>query len=628
MSRERPAPFPLDGVVPVPAETAERYRAAGYWTDQTLGSLVREAAAARPDAVALVDVARVAPGLGASPLVGGGPVATASAEAPSAEGTPAASGRTLTYADLDRATDDLAHGFAVLGLRRGDRVVVHLPNASELVEVLVALGRSGVVPVLALPAHRRAEVEHFAAHTRAVAIVTCGVEAGFDHAALARDVAGAVPSVRHVVVAGGEPGPRSESAQADEAAEQAARGDHPGEAAAGSHSPASFTEHALDDVRRADLTAARGPFADAAHPSDVVLLQLSGGTTGTPKLIPRTHADYLYSVRESARICGLGPDSVYLATLPVAHNYALTSPGVLGVLHAGGTVVLSAHGAPDTAFALIEEHRVTHVALVPPLAHVWAASPLVAAHDLSSLQVLQVGGAKLGTSAAERLLDVFGDTLQQVFGMAEGLVCYTRSGDPRETIVGTQGRPISPADEVRVVDDHDQPVADGEPGHLLTRGPYTIRGYYRAPEHDARSFTADGFYRTGDLVVRDADGYLTVVGRAKEQINRGGEKIAPAEVENHLRAHPDVLDASVVGEADEYLGERALARVVPRAGADAPTGPALRRFLRERGIAAYKIPDRFETVEALATTAVGKTDRTPAPAPAAAGPRTQPWSTR
>ncbi|GAA3218881.1 (2,3-dihydroxybenzoyl)adenylate synthase [Oerskovia jenensis] len=567
----RPAPHLLDGVVPVPAEAADRYRAAGFWTDQTLGSLVRDAAAARPDATALVDT-----------------------------------DRSLTYADLDRSADDLAHGFAALGLRRGDRVVVQLPSACELVEVLVALGRSGIVPVLALPAHRRAEVEYFASHTDAVALVAAGVEAGFDHAALAREVAGTVASVRHVVAT-----PAAYAEQPD--------------------ARSSFTEHALGDLRRSDLTTVRGPFEDAAHPSDVVLLQLSGGTTGTPKLIPRTHADYLYSVRESARICGLGPGSTYLATLPVAHNYALTSPGVLGVLHAGGTVVLSPHGAPDTAFALVERHRVTHVALVPPLAHVWAASPLVATHDLSSLQVLQVGGAKLGTSAAERLLEVFGDTLQQVFGMAEGLVCYTRAGDPREVVVGTQGRPISPADEVLVVDDHDEPVADGQPGHLLTRGPYTIRGYYRAPEHDARSFTADGFYRTGDLVVRDAAGYLTVVGRAKEQINRGGEKIAPAEVENHLRAHPDVLDVSVVGEIDEYLGERAVARVVARSGAAAPTGPALRRFLRGRGIAAYKIPDRFETVDALATTAVGKVDRAhPAPAPAGAAPepRTQPWSPR
>jgi 2,3-dihydroxybenzoate-AMP ligase len=582
---ERPAPLLLDGVIPVPAETAERYRAAGYWTDQTLGSLVRDAAAAWPDAVALVDVRR-----------------------------------TLTYADLDRAADDLAHGFADLGVGRGDRVVVHLPSSAELVEVLVALGRSGVVPVLALPAHRRTEVEYFAAHTGAVALVTTDAEPGFDHARLAREVAGAVASVRHVVVA--RTGPASSAEAVDEAASitPAAPGDL-----------ASFAEHVLDDVRRTDLTATRGGFDDAAHPSDVVLLQLSGGTTGTPKLIPRTHADYLYSVRESAAICGLGPGSVYLATLPVAHNYALTSPGVLGVLHAGGTVVLSPHGAPDVAFALVERHRVTHVALVPPLAHVWAASPLVGAHDLSSLRVLQVGGAKLGTSAAERLLEVFGDTLQQVFGMAEGLVCYTRAGDPRDVVVCTQGRPISPADEVLVVDDEDRPVGLGVPGHLLTRGPYTIRGYFRAPEHDARSFTADGFYRTGDLVTQDADGYLTVVGRAKEQINRGGEKIAPAEVENHLRAHPDVLDASVVGEPDEYLGERALARVSPRPGATPPTAVVLRRFLRERGIAAYKIPDRFETVEALATTAVGKVDRThPAPAPASAGTetRTQPWSTR
>ena len=573
----QPEPLLLDGVVPVPPETAARYRAAGYWTGQTLGSLVRDAAATRPQACALVDAHR-----------------------------------SLTYGDLDRGADELAHGFAALGLRRGDRVVVQLTSSCELVEVLVALGRSGIVPVLALPAHRRTEVEYFAAHTGAVALVTAGVVAGFDHAALASDVAHAVASVRHVVVAGGEPVPPDGPGRGGE---RGAR--------------ATYVRHAIGDLRRADLTAARGEFDDAAHPADVVLLQLSGGTTGTPKLIPRTHADYLYSVRESARICGLGPGSVYLATLPVAHNYALTSPGVLGVLHAGGTAVLSPHGAPGTAFALVERHRVTHVALVPPLAHVWAASPLVTEHDLSSLQVLQVGGAKLGTSAAERLLEVFGDTLQQVFGMAEGLVCYTRAGDPRETVVGTQGRPISPADEVLVVDDDDHPVATGAPGHLLTRGPYTIRGYYRAPEHDARSFTADGFYRTGDLVVQDADGYLTVVGRAKEQINRGGEKVAPAEVENHLRAHPDVLDVSVVGEPDEYLGERALARVLAHPGTLAPTAPELRRFLRERGIAAYKIPDRFEAVEALATTAVGKVDPArPAPAPAAAEPRTQPWSPR
>ncbi len=153
-----PAPLLLDGVVPVPAETADRYRAAGYWTDQTLGSLVREAAATWPDATALVDAACV-------------------------EGT-----RSLTYADLDRAADELAHGFAALGLRRGDRVVVQLPSACVLVEVLVALGRSGIVPVLALPAHRRTEVEYFAAHTGAVALVSAGVEQGFDHAALAREV--------------------------------------------------------------------------------------------------------------------------------------------------------------------------------------------------------------------------------------------------------------------------------------------------------------------------------------------------------------------------------------------------------------------------------------------------------
>ncbi|GGS89101.1 non-ribosomal peptide synthetase component E (peptide arylation enzyme) [Streptomyces griseoviridis] len=214
-----------------------------------------------------------------------------------------------------------------------------------------------------------------------------------------------------------------------------------------------------------------------------------------------------------------------------------------------------------------------------------------------------------GESAARRLEPALGCGLTQVFGMAEGLVNYTRLDDDTETVVTTQGRPISPDDEIRIVDDEDDDVPEDEFGHLLTRGPYTIRGYWRAPEHNARSFTGDGFYRTGDIVRRLPGGHLVDEGRAKDQINRGGEKIAPEEVENIILAHPAVHDVSVVAVPDAYLGERSLAYVILRKNAEPLKGARIRAFVRERGVASYKVPDLVEFVGAFPSTGVGKVSK-------------------
>ena len=341
--------------------------------------------------------------------------------------------------------------------------------------------------------------------------------------------------------------------------------------------------------------------------SDVAFLQLSGGTTGLSKLIPRTHDDYIYSLRKSVEICGITEETIYLGVLPIAHNYPMSSPGFLGVLYGGGRVVLSPGPSPDEAFPLIEKHRVTITSLVPPLALRWLDALSTRNYDLSSLQVLQVGGAKFSAEAARRVKPAFGCQLQQVFGMAEGLVNYTRLDDPEDVIVNTQGRPMSEFDEIRIVDEDDKEVAIGETGSLLTRGPYTIRGYYKAPEHNEKSFTKDGFYRTGDLVSMNEDGYLTVEGRDKDQINRGGEKIAAEEVENHLLAHPSVHDAAIVAMPDRYLGERTCAFIIPRG--ETPAGKVLKQFLKDRGLATYKIPDRVEFTESFPKTPLGKVSK-------------------
>jgi len=476
-------------------------------------------------------------------------------------------GARWSYGELDRRADALAAGFRALGLGPGERVVVQLPNVPAFLSVIFGLFRAGLVPVYALPAHRSSEVAHFAAASEAAAYVVPGLHDGFDYRSLAAAVRAKVRGLRHVVVAG-EAGPF---------------------------------------VPLAELEAAAPGREHRPNPSDVAFMQLSGGSTGMSKLIPRTHDDYLYSVRASAEICGLDASTVYLGVLPIAHNFPMSSPGFLGTLYAGGTVALSPSSSPEAAFPILERERATVTALVPPLALVWLQAAPSTPHDLSSLRLLQVGGAKLAPEVARRIGPTLGCRLQQVFGMAEGLVNYTRLDDPEEVVVHTQGRPISPDDEIRIVDDGGRPVAEGERGHLLTRGPYTIRAYHDAPEANARAFTEDGFYRTGDLVARTPEGNLVHHGRATDQINRGGEKVSPEEIEDHLLAHPQVHDAAVVSVPDPYLGERSCAFVVP--AGEKPAVAALKAWIRSRGVAAYKVPDQVVFVDAFPETGVGKTSR-------------------
>ncbi|EPY13300.1 (2,3-dihydroxybenzoyl)adenylate synthase [Paenibacillus alvei] len=476
--------------------------------------------------------------------------------------------RRVSYAELDEQADRLAAGFYRLGIRAQDRVIVQLPNIPQFIEVIFALFRIGALPVFSLPVHRRNEIGYLCEFTQAAAYVIPDKDAGFDYRELAAQVKDTLPDSRRIIVAG-EPG--------------------------------EYT--ALDDLyAEPSIGEIKGPSS-----GDVAFLQLSGGTTGLPKLIPRTHDDYIYSLRMSAEVCALNEHSVYLAVLPIAHNYPLSSPGVLGTLYAGGRIVLARGASPDEAFPLIAEEGVTIAAVVPPLALIWLDAAESRRYDLTHLEVLQVGGAKFSAEAAKRVRTTIGCTLQQVYGMAEGLVNYTRFDDPEETIINTQGRPMSPYDEIRIVDDEDDEVAPGEVGHLLTRGPYTIRGYYQAEQHNARSFTSDGFYRTGDMARMTPAGYLVIEGRAKDQINRGGDKVAAEEIENHLLAHPGVHDAAVVSMPDEFLGERTCAFVIPYEAAI--TGSELKAFLRDRGLALYKIPDRVEFVESFPQTGVGKVSK-------------------
>lgn len=469
-----------------------------------------------------------------------------------------------TYAELDALADRAAGGFASLGVEPTDRVLVQLPNSCRFAVALFGLLRAGAIPVMCLPGHRLADLRHFAEVSGAVGLVTAATAHGFDHRSMAEQLVAAHPRLHHVVV-DGDPGPFVGWSQLP-------AGDPP------------------------------GIVSDAALPA---LLLVSGGTTGAPKLIPRTHDDYVYNATASAKLCRLTCDDVYLVSLPAAHNFSLACPGILGAMTAGATVVFGTDPSPESAFATIDRHGVTVTATVPALATMWAQACDWEPVTPKTLRLLQVGGAKLAAHDAALVRAALTPGLQQVFGMAEGLVCFTDPDDPPQLVEHTQGRPLSPDDELRVVDETGADVPVGEPGELLVRGPYTINGYFHADDRGA--FSSDGFYRTGDVVRRFADGCLQVTGRVKDVIVRGGETVAAAHIEEHLLAHPAIGSAAAVPVPDPDLGEKICAAVVFTG--EPVTLAQLNGYLTARGVAVHTRPDMLVSMAALPTTAVGKVDK-------------------
>ena len=473
--------------------------------------------------------------------------------------------RRLTYRQFQQSVNNLAAALQAQGIQRGETALVQLGNVAEFYITFFALLQVGVAPVNALFSHQRSELNAYATQiepTLLIADRAHSLFAGDDFLNTFRDQH---PSVRVALLRG-------------------------------------------EGLEAAIARPAENFIASPTPADEVAFFQLSGGSTGTPKLIPRTHNDYYYSIRRSNEICGITADTRYLNALPAAHNFAMSSPGSLGIFMAGGCVVLAHDPSATLCFPLIEEHRITVTSLVPPAVSLWLQAITEGAGNaqLASLQLLQVGGARLSATLAARIPAEMGCQLQQVFGMAEGLVNYTALDDTPERIMNTQGRPMCPDDEVWVADENGNPLPRGEVGRLMTRGPYTFRGYYKSPEHNASAFDANGFYCSGDLIAIDEQGYITVQGREKDQINRGGEKIAAEEVENLLLRHEAVIHAALVSMEDSLLGEKSCAYLVVKQPLRAVE---VRRFLREQGVAEFKLPDRVECLEALPLTPVGKVDK-------------------
>jgi 2,3-dihydroxybenzoate-AMP ligase len=331
---------------------------------------------------------------------------------------------------------------------------------------------------------------------------------------------------------------------------------------------------------------------------------LTGGTTSLSKLIPRTHQDYVLNARLCATAAGFDENTVFMAILPLGHNYNLASPGMFGTFYFGGKVVVAPSTNMTDIFSLVEKEKVTVIAAVVPLIASWLASTEPDQFDLSSLKVVQNGGARLAPELRRRLMTRFGCTPQEVYGTAEGLINMTRLDDPEDLLLNSSGSPVCVDDEIKVVDDAGNEVPDGEAGELLTRGPYTVCGYYNAAKINAEAFTEDGFYRMGDIV-RKHGRYLYTEGRRKDLINRGGEKISCEEVENFILMHPAVRSVSLVAMPDPLFGEKACAFVILKEGKSLAFDELI-AFLRGLKIASFKLPERLEIVPQFPLSPVGK----------------------
>src|SRR5919108_1450190 len=481
--------------------------------------------------------------------------------------------RSVTYSQLNERTERLALNLLEEGLKPLDRVVMQLPNVVEFVYFYFALQKLGCIPIMALPTHRFREMNQFVEISGAVACATPDRAREFDHRDLVRRIRATSRTLRLGIISG-----------------DAGR------------DLLSLTEL----MERPSKRSAEELRNIAIDPEDPALFQLSGGTTGIPKLIPRTHNDYIYNSKMAASVTAAGPGKGLLDVLPLAHNLPLACPGLQGFLLHGGTVVLVNTTRGEDIFPLIERYRVTHIHVVPALLIRWISDPLIKKFDLSSLQIIQSGGQRLQPEVRRRTKELIPSvTVQENFGMAEGMLMFVRLDDPEDVRMETVGRPISPDDEVRLVDENDHEVAPGEIGEFLARGPYTLRGYYGVPEYNARAFTSDGFYRSGDLMRRHPSGNYVVEGRKKDLINRGGEKISAEEVENLILSHPAVLNVACVPMPDPVLGERMCAFVIRREGRSV-TLEELAGFLTEKGLARFKLPERLELVEDLPLSKFGK----------------------
>jgi cyclohexanecarboxylate-CoA ligase len=471
----------------------------------------------------------------------------------------------ITFADLARRAERAAGALATVGIGAGDAVAVHLPNWWETVVVLLALARVGAVAVPIPMIAREREARFILGTSGARLLVLPGVLRGHDHRALAAAVRGDLPALAHVVTVRSEPGPGM---------------------------------RAWESVPAAPLPA---PAGDAEA---IALLMYTSGTTADPKGVLHSHETLLAEARSLGPVHALGPHDVVLMPSPLTHVSGLNHAVLVPAVH-GTCAVLMERWDAAQALALVARERVTYMVGAPTFLRDLAHHPDLSATDVSSFRLFSCGGADVDPTLVREGAARLGCVAKRIYGSTEfPTVTTTGPDDPPARRMDSDGRAIGAA-ELRVVDDAEQDLPAGGEGEILARGPELFLGYHDAAAN-AEAFTADGWFRTGDLGVLDAAGYLHITGRRKDIIIRKGENISAREIEDLLATHPAVAEVAVVGVPDAAAGEIACAVVRLRAGAAVPSLAALVDHLLASGLSKRKLPERLEIVDDFPRTPSGK----------------------
>lgn len=478
----------------------------------------------------------------------------------------------LTYRDLDEKTERLGAALLALGLRPLDRAVFQCGNSNELLLAFLGCLKAGIIPLCSLQAFRKLEIGYLGNLCEARLHVVQGDDAKFDDVAFAQEMQAEVPSFSIILQA---------------------RGERRGGAVL-----------LADLIEEMPLAHAREILAGVKlDPFQAAVFQLSGGTTGVPKIIPRFQSEYLYNMRAVAACNGYTKDDVLFFPTPYMHN--LNMGCFFGpFLLTGATLTVTPDLSEENLRGLVRDYQPTWFGVAGPI--LTRIAPELAQSDAGA----RARRNFIAPKNAAGLTRLTGSPTHHIFGMTEGVIMFARKDDPQEIRDTSVGSPVSAHDEVKLVSPGtEDPVADGEPGEALFRGPYTIRGYYKSEKEDQTRFTADGFYRSGDLMtsrVVDGKRYYFFFGRIKDVVDRGGEKINAEELENVVNLHPGVLACAVVGMPDRVYGERVCAFVIPKPPASDLTLAQLTQYLQEAGLAKFKWPERLEVVREFPLTASGK----------------------
>jgi non-ribosomal peptide synthetase component E (peptide arylation enzyme) len=533
----------LEGFTPYKNKDAKKYNKFRWWSGLTFGDILDRAADIHPNKEAFVDRKT-----------------------------------RLTYGEAREKTNRLAIGLMDLGIKPLDRVLIQLPNWHEFVFAYFAVQKIGAIAVLLIDRYRQFEINHLESITGATSWIVPSRHKNTDYLPIINDVLGEQPELKNVITVRGK-GDIQDFLSLEKI----------------------ISETPLTERNLARLAERRPDPMEVAH------MGPTGGTTGAPKIVPRTHNSLITGIEYCSRSWEQSNEDINLIAGPIGHDLTFTKGFIGSIITIGKVVFLDSTDDKDIC-ETIEREKVTSIIWVPTLAQRMLQYAGLDKYDLRSLRKMHSAGGASHPELVRGVTERLGMKFYNGYGATEGMTTITRPTDSLETICSCVGRPTCPYDTYKVIDEDGKELPPNRPGELVLKGPGVFTGYYRNPEENKKAFTGDGYFRTGDVARIDEKGYITLTGRIKEMINRGGESISATEIEKLICRHPDVAAVAVIPVPDPLMGERACACIELKAGGKL-TFDEIISFLKGQKASVLQLPERIEFIVAMPYTGAQKLDK-------------------